>query len=208
MILSEHAQGTDGWRLDRCGKATGSHAAEILSKGKSGESVGRRNYRFQLACERLTGKVQESGYTNKHMERGNEQEPFARMAYEAATGNMVHEAGFAYLGSLPAGCSVDGFIDDDGIAEFKCPIPAVHFGYLHAGKVPTDYDAQITHNLYITGRAFCDFASYCEDMPEKLRLFMIRVVRDEEAIKAYEKELLLFLADVAALELDMRERAK
>ena len=67
------------------------------------------------------GAPAEDGYISKEMQWGTDQEPFARMAYEAATGIVVREAGFVYLPDLAAGCSVDGFIGDNGIFEAKCP---------------------------------------------------------------------------------------
>jgi hypothetical protein len=110
-ILSEHPQGSPEWRADRAGKATASRAKDILAKIKSGEAAARRDYRVQLVTERLIGEPAEDGYVSKEMEWGIANEPFARMAYEAATGNVVQEAGFVYLADVAAGCSVDGVIE-------------------------------------------------------------------------------------------------
>jgi len=44
----------------RAGKVTASKVADVLSKVKSGESAGRKNYRMDLVAERLTGKPAES----------------------------------------------------------------------------------------------------------------------------------------------------
>lgn len=109
-ILSEHPQGSPEWRAARAGKATASRAKDILAKIKSGEAAARRDYRVQLVTERLIGAPAEDGYVSKEMQHGVENEPFARMAYEAATGNIVQEAGFAHLTDIAAGCSVDGII--------------------------------------------------------------------------------------------------
>lgn len=211
-VLSEHEQGTDGWRQDRAGKATSSNAACILAKGKTKgtEAVTRRNYRYRLALERVTGRVIESDFTNKHLERGNELEPFARLAYEASTCAIVREAGFAYLPDVAAGCSVDGFIEEHaqtGVAEFKCPIPAIHWDYMQRSVPPPEYTAQILHILWVTGLPFVDFSSYCDLMPEKLQLHTVRFLRDEAQIKAHEAEVLQFLAEVDELEQSIRRRA-
>lgn len=211
FLLSDAPQGSDEWRAARLGRATGSHAAEIQSKGKgNAEAVGRRNYRFQLVCERLTGQVAESTFSNRHMERGQEKEPYARMAHEAATGLLVREAGFAYLPDLMTGCSVDGFIDQakrKGFGEYKCPIAPIHFATMQEDRVPPEHVPQINHNFLITGMEFCHFASFCDEFPPKLRLHLVVVERAEKAIKAYEEELLKFLADVDELERQLRERA-
>ena len=72
LIISEHEQRTPKWFADRLGKATGSNASAILAKGKTkgSESTTRRNYRFQLALERITNQSNESDFTNSHMQRG------------------------------------------------------------------------------------------------------------------------------------------
>lgn len=209
-ILSEHAQGTDGWKAARAGKATGSRAGDILAKIKTGEAAARRDYRVQLVTERLTGAPAADGFVSKEMQWGTEQEPFARMAYEIATSAIVKEAGFAYLPEIAAGCSVDGFIDDGGVMgllECKCPKSATHIGYLQAGKLPSTYEPQILHNMWVTGAEFADFVSFDPRLPENLQLFRIRVVRDEAKIKAHEAEVMLFLSEVADLETQLRKRA-
>lgn len=204
--LSEHPQGTPEWKADRAGKATGSRASAILAKIKTGEAAARRDYRVQLVTERLTGAPAEDGFVSDAMRWGTEQEPFARMAYEAKTGLVVEEAGFAYLPDIQAGCSVDGFVGD-GLFEAKCPKSATHVAWLQAGVLPSEHRPQILHNLYVTGKAWADFVSYDPRMPENLQLFRVRVERNEDEIKAYEAELMAFLAEVDALEMDLRKRA-
>jgi len=208
-ILSDHPQGTDLWKQDRAGKATGSRAADILAKIKSGEAAARRDYRVQLAVERLTGAPAEDGYINKEMEWGTAQEPFSRMAFEAATGLLVQEAGFAYLPDIQAGCSVDGFIDDDGrkgLFETKSPKSATHVNYLLAGRLPPQYEPQVTFNMWITGARFADFASFDPRMPEGLQLFRIRVERDDKRIAEIQDEVTAFLAEVDTLVAKLNER--
>ncbi|HKT98608.1 MAG TPA: YqaJ viral recombinase family protein [Paraburkholderia sp.] len=210
LIVCEHAQGTPEWLADRAGRATGSRAKDILAKIKTGEAAARRNYRVQLATERLTGKPQESGFVSKEMQWGTDQEPFARMAYESATGNLVTEMGFIYLPNIMAGCSVDGLIEEGdrtGVFEAKCPLSATHVEYLVSGKLPTEYKPQILHNVYVTGADFADFVSFDPRMPEKLQLFKVRWERDEAEIKEYEAELLDFLSGVDRVHKSLSELA-
>lgn len=211
-LLNECEQGSPEWWLARLGRLTGSNASIVLAKGKTkgSESVQRGNLRFQLALERITGEPPEDEFSNKHTERGNELEPMARAVYEAHAKCFIEQAGFAYLDSLMVGCSVDGFRregDKEGFIEIKCPLPRIHDGYARLDGAPSEHMPQITHNLWVTGAAFCDFISYCPKMPGKLALHVVRVPRDEEAIKAYEVEALMFLAEVAELEKNLRERA-
>ena len=206
-IVSEHKQSTDGWKLARAGKATGSRAADIISKIKTGEAAARRDYRVQLVIERLTGAPYENGFVSKDMEWGTSQEPFARMAYEEATGLIVREAGFLYLPNIAAGCSVDGLIAGGGLFEAKCPKSATHLTYLMENRVPPAYVPQLTHNLWITGEPFADFVSFDPRLPEHLQLFRVRFERDEKAIEAHEVEVLRFLDEVDAMQSKLSKKA-
>ena len=198
-IVSPHAQGTDEWKKDRLGKATGSAIAAIFATVKSGEAAARADYRMDLVLERITGNVQGVDFTTKEMEWGTAQEPYSRMAYELATDRMVEESGFVYLPNIEAGCSVDGFIRDDGrfgIWESKSPKSKTHLSYLMGNKLPSTYIAQVEHNLWITGAQFCDFVSFDPRMPEPLQLFITRYERDEARIKAHEAAVMQFLMEV------------
>jgi hypothetical protein len=173
------------------------YLAECVAAG--GKGITRRKYMVRLVSERLTGLPQEDGYQSSAMIAGTLNEPMARLAYEAETGELVREAGFAYL-PIPAGCSVDGFIGDDGIQEIKCPEPHIHVDYLERMRVPPDYVPQVTHNMWVTGAAFVDFVSYCPSMPEDLQLVVVRAGREEFDIKGHEEAVLRFLAETQAME--------
>jgi predicted phage-related endonuclease len=208
-LLSDAPQGSDEWKQARAGKATGSRSDAILAIIKSGEAAARRDYRVQLVTERLTNAPAEDGFVSKDMQWGTDQEPFARMAFEALTGNVVAEAGFAYLPDIQAGCSVDGFVhegDKTGILECKCPKSATHIKYLQAGVLPSDYLAQVTHNAWITGADFVDFVSFDPRFPANLQLFHVRVPVAMLSIETHEKEVLKFLAEVDELEASLRRR--
>ena len=205
-ITSPHPQGSDEWKQDRLGKATGSAISAIFATVKTGEAAARADYRLDLVLERITGNVQGSDFASKDMEWGAAQEPYARMAYEMATDLMVQESGFVYLPNVAAGCSVDGFIHDGGrfgIWESKSPKSKTHLSYLMGNKLPSLYVPQVEHNLWITGATFCDFVSFDPRMPEPLQLFITRYERDEERIKAHEAAVMQFLMEVKRDEKDM-----
>lgn len=208
FLLSEHEQGSDGWRAARAGKATGSKADCIDAKSRDGKSEGntRRDYRVQLVTERLTGCPVEEGFTSKDIQWGKDNEHDARMAYEQATGEIVREAGFAYLPETAAGCSVDGFIGDRGILELKCPKSHTHLAYMQAKRLPPDYADQVAHNLWITGCEFADFVSFDPRFPDYLQLFTVRVYRSELKIDAHEAAVFRFLGEVDVLEARLRAR--
>lgn len=209
FLISEHDQGTEGWRIARAGKVTASKAACLTAKGRDGksEAVTRRDYRVQLAIERLTGLPAEDAFVSKEMQWGTEQEPYARMAYEAATGEDVRQVGFLYLPDLPAGGSPDSLIAEAGLLEIKCPKSATHIEYIDANRLPPEYVAQVTHNLWVTGYEWADFVSFDPRLPDYLQLFKVRVFRDEVDIKGHEAAVLQMLAEVGELEAKLRARA-
>ncbi len=153
---------------------------------------------MELVCERLTGeRANPDAFVSKDMQRGTELEPIAFSRYEALTGNLVRRTGFVRHGELLAGCSLDGDVDDmAGIIELKCPKTTTHGGYLRAGCVPKSYVPQITHNLWITGAAWCDFVSFDDRLPAGAQFFSVRVKRDQTAIDAYELMARQFLREV------------
>ena len=199
MRLIDCEQRSADWFKVRLGKLTGSVAGDMLATIKSGEAAKRRDLRVRLVCERLTGESQEDGYTNAAMQRGIDKEPAALAAYEAVTGFVAWPTGFCEHDELLAGCSLDGQVQDFvGIVELKCPKSATHLSYIKAGKAPADYLPQITHNLWITGAAWCDFVSFDDRFPAALQLVRYRVMRDDVDLKAYELAARLFLDEVAA----------
>lgn len=198
FIVMTDDQRTDDWRKARVARLTGTDAADILATLKSGgEPAARRDLRVAMAVERLTGQSQESAFVSADMQRGTDMEPEAVTAYELHTDALVAPVGFLAHPELMAGCSPDGQIGGfTGLVEIKCPKSATHLGYLKAGKVPSDYLPQITHNLWITGAQWCDFVSYDDRFPEPLRLFVRRVHRADVDIAAYELAARLFLTEV------------
>jgi hypothetical protein len=193
-------QRSPAWFACRVGRLTGSRAGDMLATIKSGEAAARRDLRSQLVTERLTGQAQEDGYVNAVMQRGIDLEPAAFAAYEAHTGHLARRTGFLAADDLMVGCSLDGDVDAfTGIVELKCPKSATHLRYLKSnGAVPSEHVAQITHNLWVSGAAWCDFASFDDRFPEPLRLVVIRVMRDESAIAEYAKKATAFLEEVDA----------
>lgn len=190
-------QRTDEWYVARLGRATASNFGKVLAKIKTGEAADRRNYRAQLVIERLTGNRQE-GYSNAAMQWGTEQEPFARIAYMADRGVDVQEVGFIQHATLMAGCSPDGLIAADGLIEIKCPVSATHIETLKTQHMPLEHMPQVQGQMWIAGRQWCDFVSYDPRMPEKLQMFVQRIPRDDQYIKALAFEVERFLEEVAA----------
>jgi hypothetical protein len=185
-MTPEHAQAS-------CGNATASNFGAILAKG---QGKMRADYLRRIVSERLTGKPAET-FSGVHTRRGEEQEPRGRMAYEVLTGNMMDLSPFIKHPALAAGCSPDGLIDDDGGYEGKSVIPSVQVDTILVGGCPSEHKPQVQGNLWITGRRWWDFCSFCPDMPKpELRLYIYRVERDERYIEVLEAEVRRFLNDV------------
>jgi len=200
-------QRTEEWFSARLGKVTASRVADVLAKIKSGESASRKNYKMELVVQRLTGKPQES-FTNAAMEWGTEQEPFARMAYEAHTGTFVKEEGFVDHPTIEGfGCSPDGIVGE-GLIEIKCPNTANHIETVLENKVPSKYIPQMQCQMACTGAKWCDFVSFDPRVPEDLQLFVVRVERDQEYIDSMEVEVKQFLSEVLDLFNQLKARQK
>ena len=200
-------QRTEEWFAARLGKVTASRVADVLAKIKSGESASRKNYKMELVVQRLTNKVGES-FTNAAMEWGTEQEPFARMAYEAHTGTFVKEEGFVDHPTIEGfGCSPDGIVGE-GLIEIKAPNTANHIETVLENKVPSKYIPQMQCQMACTGAKWCDFVSFDPRVPEDLQLFVVRVERDQEYIDAMEVEVKQFLSEVLDLFNQLKARQK
>jgi putative phage-type endonuclease len=206
MRVIESIQGTSEWKAARAGHVTASRISDVMAKIKSGEAACRRDYKAQIVAEILTGAPSEDGYTNAAMQWGNEQEPFARAAYEIQTGQMVDQVGFVLHPTIErAGASPDGLVGDDGLVEIKCPKTSTHLQYVCIGKVPADYQPQMLWQMACTGREWVDFASYDPRLPERHQLFIRRLGRDNTRIAEFEAEVRNFQKEVNGLLLQLGE---
>ena len=191
-------QGSDAWKALRAGKVTASRVADVMSKIKSGESAGRKNYRMDLVAERLTGKPVDS-FTNSAMQWGTEQEPFARIAYETHKGIFVEQVPFVDHPTIEwFGCSPDGLVGEDGLLEIKAPNTTTHLEYLQDGKPPSKYIPQMMAQMACTGRKWCDFVSFDPRLPEDLQMLVVRLNWDDAYIQEMETEVKQFLNEVEA----------
>lgn len=189
--LIECEQGSDEWLEARRGRVTASKFADAIA---GGQGKTRTKYMHQLLAERLTGEVDQNGYTNPYMGRGLEQEKKARINYELETGTEVTEVGFVLLNEN-IGCSPDGLVGDNGLIQIKCPASHTHIEYLLTSKVPSNYIKQIQGELWVTEREWSDFVSF--DSRNKYRDFLrIRVERDDAFIATLKNGIDLFVAEL------------
>lgn len=203
------AQGSAEWLFARVGHCTASKFGSVMAKLKSGKPAKERDdYLWQLVIERLTGQPSDN-FVSAAMQRGTDTEPRARMAYEARTGALVEETGFAHHPEIElVGASCDGLIGTDGMIEIKCPWnSAIHLRTVLDG-MPEEHAAQVQGCLWVTGRAWADFISYDDRMPEPLDLYVQRIRRDEAYIEALDAEVRAFLVSVEAMTETLRGMVK
>jgi len=193
IIITDIEQGTEEWHDLRKGIPTASNFGNIITPtGK--KSTQDKKYLFKLVAESILGH--QDSYKNEAMEHGNDTEALARLEYEMDTGAIVDQVGFVFFDKLKdVGCSPDGMIEnaaEQGGVEIKCPLPHTHVSYLLGKKLPTVYVPQVQGSMWVTGRSWWDFFSYCEGLPN----FRIRVERDEEYIKLMAEMVAMFVADL------------
>lgn len=190
-------QGSPEWLALRAGKVTASRVADVIARTKTGWGASRANYMAELIAERLTGEPAPS-YSNAAMQWGTEKEPEARDYYEFFADASVEQVAFVHHPSIAdSGASPDGLVGADGLVEIKCPNTATHIDTLLGATGPSKYMTQMQWQMACTGRQWCDFVSYDPRMPDSMRIFVSRIIRDDDIIAALEKDVTEFLAEVA-----------
>lgn len=185
------------WRQIRCGKLTASDAEAIFAKGRGGEeATTRRDLRWKLVAEILSGQPQSDDYVNDAMRHGIDTEDAARRCHEARTGELVEAVGFLAHDELAAGCSPDGLVGV-GLLELKAPKTATHIGYMRdPDALVAKYRAQLTHALWVSGAPWVDIASFDPRLPAPLQYVSARVRRDAVDLKAHDAAVRKFLNEV------------
>ncbi len=199
MINRKVFETEEDWKGFRRGLFTASQINRLLAKAKSGTglSVGAKTYVKEILAEMIAPPAPD--YYNAQMQRGNELEPQAVLAYASAFGLDINAKDFIYT-------SIGGYVffwDDafnvggtpdiilaDRICEIKCPESKTHLEYLlcDTGEdlrdLKPEYYSQMQLNMYLCERNTCDFISYDDRLfDEKLHLQIIPVMRNDEHIK-------------------------
>ncbi len=166
-------QNIDSWLAMRGGKLTSSNMGKVMANFGKAFGDPAKKLAVNIAIEQITGQPISSDYSNDHMERGHEQEPLARMAYEDEHFCKVSNGGF--FASDFVGCSPDGLVFDVGVIEIKSVIASVHYANVKRGGIDPAYKWQCIANLKFTGRDWLDFISYCPDFPAGKQLYTYRL---------------------------------
>ena len=192
-------QGTREWLDARLGWTTGSRIVDIMPGVKGKYLASRKNYMAEKVIEILTNQSPEH-FTSEAMQWGTDNEPFARAAYEAVTGNFVNEDGFVRHPTIPKlGASPDGVVDPDGCIEIKCPNTATHINTLTKGYIDRGYIFQMQTEMMCLDKQWCDFISFDPRLPDNLQLWIKRIKRDDVMIAEIEKEVVKFTDELQSM---------
>jgi putative phage-type endonuclease len=192
--MTEIEQGSPEWHQLRLGKLTASRIADATTRLKSGGwGASRASYMGELIAERLTG-VPFEAYVSAAMKQGTELEPEARAAYEYYESVVVEKIAFIDHPAIAmSGASPDGFVGRDGLVELKCPLVHTHIATLLGDSIDGNYIKQMQWQMACSGRKWCDWVSYSPKLPERMRLFVKRVPRDDKMIAGLEEDAKGFL---------------
>jgi putative phage-type endonuclease len=199
-------QGTDEWLQERLGKVTASRLSDVIAKTKTGWGASRANYMAELIAERLTMTPAEK-FTNAAMQWGLDTEAEACSAYAFRHDADLQEVGFIPHPKIPmTGASPDRLVGELGLAEIKCPNTATHIDTLLGTPIADKYIVQMQWQMACTSRKWCDWVSYDPRMPENMRLFVKRVMRDDTRIAELERAVIDFLRELDEKTSALRER--
>ena len=201
-ILDHFEQSSDEWKEARAGKVTASRAKDARDKLKNGNPSGKQTaYAAQVAVERIAGKPMDMVFENWQMREGHVQEPVARAAYEAATGNLVEEVGAIVSDDDSFLYSPDGMVGDDGLVEIKSLFSPDRIINIMADGDIQDFIDQCMFGLWLTGRKWIDLVIWC---PALEHMEIKHIERDENAIELLEEDLMAFLKTVRINESKLR----
>lgn len=169
-------QNTDEWFARRAGLLTFSNLGYVMANEGKAFGEPAKKLAVDIALEQITGAPGAAGFSNAHMQRGQEQEPMGRYEYEQDTFCTVRNGGFFRDGFC--GVSPDGLVGDSGQIEIKSVLPHVHLANIARRNVDPAYKWQCYGALKITRRRWLDFVSFCDEFPPGRRLYIYRVHAD------------------------------
>lgn len=188
-------QGSDEWLAARCGLLTASEMKLVITPTlKVADNDKTRAHLWELLFQRLTGFV-EPQYVSDAMLRGQEDEIYARAAYDehfaktAETGFITNDKWGFTIGYSP-----DGLVDDDGLIECKSRAGKYQVQTIAENEVPAEYMIQLQTGMLVSERKWVDFISYSGGLP----VFVKRVDADplmQGAILAAAQNFELKLAE-------------
>ena len=186
-------QGSREWIEARLGIPTASQFGRIVT-ATGRLSKQRETYMAELLAEWVFGEPKDDLADNKWVQRGAALEPQARRYYALQTDSEPETVGLCLTDDGTAGASPDGLVGADGLLELKCPAEYTHLLWLARGGLPTQHVAQVQGQLWVTGRCWADFMSYCPELPPLL----VSCKPDEQFQAALDAHIPTFHAELMA----------
>jgi hypothetical protein len=208
-VFENLEQGTEEWHDARRGIVTASTIGQLITAKtlKPASNDYSRALTAQLVAERICGWTDDA-YVNSDMMRGTLDEPVARDLYSRHFA-PVTEVGFLVrelAAGIRLGYSPDGLVGSDGLVEIKSPRAKAHLQTILSGEVPDRHMPQLQAGLFVSGREWVDFVSFCGGM----RLYVTRVYPDpawhdaiRETVERFEETAAAMVADYEAATADM-----
>lgn len=185
-----------------------SQFSKIMTTSRGGKGFGQTalSYADEVILDLLN--VEKPEVSARSLEHGNDNEQFAKDAYQEHTMNtvtdvdkpIIHPA-YEFIGGTP-----DGLIGLNKIIEIKCPWnPVNHLNNLlehntTVEKIPDSYLSeywwQVQGYLWITERENCDFVTFDPRFPQHLQLSITTVMRNNDDIKKLEERCHEFWYDI------------
>lgn len=199
MQVHNFIQGSPEWFAARAGMPTASEFQAVMAGKDAASRTARRTYMLKLVGERLTRKPRPA-FSGRHTRRGHAMEAEARDLYAFLKGVTPVQVGF--ITNKGAGCSPDSLIGVNGALEIKTKEPHLLLDAYLNPLFPAEHKAQCQGQLFVAEREWVDLAIYWPDMP----LVTQKAYRDEPYLKALERELAVFNAELEMLVDRLRAR--
>ena len=174
MKIHTMEQRSPEWHAIHLGKIT-STAFPTLANGKP-DTI--RNMCWNAAKERIDRISSGDFFVNEAMQNGIDTEPEALSEYSITQFIHPQTVGFCEYSEY-FGFSPDALIGDNGGLEIKCPSEKTHKRYMEKDDAWKAYKWQIQSSLYMSGRDWWDFMSYCPPLP----IIIQRVLPDDECFE-------------------------
>ena len=198
MILIDVEQGSEAWLKLRLGLVSASRFKDIMTSSRSKTdpfSTTARSYMLELIAEILTGE--QKTVKGPALDWGTNNEKNAQVEYAFEQGVTVEEKGICMTDDKLVGASPDGFVGEYGGLEIKCPYnSANHIATVISGEMPKEHIPQVQGNMLVNSRLWWDFVSYDPRIDGEGRLFIQRIIRDEEYIAKLEEKITAFVIEM------------
>lgn len=169
MTISYHDhidQGSEIWLKLRCGRLCASEMKHVITPTlKVADNEKTRAHLWELLFQRITGFV-DPQYVSDSMLRGQEDEIYARAAYEEHYA-AVRQTGFITNDKwgFTLGYSPDGIVGDDGLLECKSRAGKYQVQTIAEDEVPSEFMIQLQTGMLVSERPWIDFVSYSGGLP-------------------------------------------